>query len=285
MQIDTHWVKSGSRRVLQTATQPDFSLAFGTIALYTSIMKYGNNTQLDDDFVMKNLMGPNCLTILEELVKHVPIQAGSRVLDLGCGTSLTSIFLAMEFDVQVFATDLWIDATENYQRIQQLGLQEKIIPIHADAHNLPYAKDYFDVAISVDSYQYYGADPNFLDAHLAPLVKPGGIIAVSMPGLQPGHEEGSLPDRLKAFWHHEIINFNPLSWWEDLWNRSRMVVPMKTFSHACHKQAWDQWLVCDNPHAKEDGPMMAEEGGKYFDTIALVYRRAHSEQERVILDT
>ena len=39
-----------------------------------------------------------------------------RVLDLGCGKGLTSIFIAKEFDVEVYAVDLWLSATENYER-------------------------------------------------------------------------------------------------------------------------------------------------------------------------
>ena len=36
-----------------------------------------------------------------------------RVLDLGCGLAMSSIFLRREFDVQVWATDLWFNASEN----------------------------------------------------------------------------------------------------------------------------------------------------------------------------
>lgn len=48
------------------------------------------------------------------------INKGMRVLDLGCGKGLTSVFLAEEFGVQVFAVDLWTTATENYNRLRKL---------------------------------------------------------------------------------------------------------------------------------------------------------------------
>lgn len=81
-------------------------------------------------------MGPNSMKILEELTQmpRMPeLTPGMRILDLGCGRGLTSTFLAREFGLQVFATDLWISATENFARIKEAGLEKSIIPIHADA--------------------------------------------------------------------------------------------------------------------------------------------------------
>jgi methylase of polypeptide subunit release factors len=56
------------------------------------------------EFVQKNLMGPSCLLIAQEK---------PRILDLGCGTGLTTMYFSHTFSAQVFATDLWIDPTEN----------------------------------------------------------------------------------------------------------------------------------------------------------------------------
>ena len=61
------------------------------------------------------------------------LRQGMRILDLGCGKALSSIFLAKEFNAQVWATDLWIEADDNLVRISRAGLDEKIFPIHAGA--------------------------------------------------------------------------------------------------------------------------------------------------------
>ena len=58
-------------------------------------------------FSKEYLMGPNSMRLLEEMLKKYPLERGIRVLDLGCGKGLTSLFLAKEADVTVFATDLW----------------------------------------------------------------------------------------------------------------------------------------------------------------------------------
>lgn len=58
-------------------------------------------------------MGPNALWLVEWLAEALPLRAGMRVLDLGCGRAMTSIFLAREFGVQVWATDFWITPDYN----------------------------------------------------------------------------------------------------------------------------------------------------------------------------
>lgn len=103
-------------------------------------MIFTKSNKYDKDFLMKNMMGPNCIKILEELTSKIKLEKGMRILDLGCGKGISSIFLAKEFDATVFATDLWIEPTENYKRFKEFKLDDKIFPIQAEAHELPYAE-------------------------------------------------------------------------------------------------------------------------------------------------
>jgi cyclopropane fatty-acyl-phospholipid synthase-like methyltransferase len=75
-----------------------------------------------------------------------------RVLDMGCGTALTAIFLAREFDVQVWATDLWVKPTENLGRIVEQGAGNRVFPIYAEARALPFAENFFDAIVSFDRH-------------------------------------------------------------------------------------------------------------------------------------
>jgi len=52
----------------------------------------------------------------------------------------------------VWATDLWIAATDNWKRICEAGLEDSVFPIHADAKALPYADQFFDAIVALDSY-------------------------------------------------------------------------------------------------------------------------------------
>jgi cyclopropane fatty-acyl-phospholipid synthase-like methyltransferase len=88
-------------------------------------------------WVIENQMGLNALWLTEWLCQGMNLRPGMRVLDLGCGKGLSSIFLAREYGLQVWATDLWIPATDNLQRIEQASLTDRVFPIHADARSLP----------------------------------------------------------------------------------------------------------------------------------------------------
>jgi hypothetical protein len=49
--------------------------------------------------------------------------------------------------VQVWATDLWISATANWDRIRHTDVESLVFPIFADAHALPFAEAFFDTAV------------------------------------------------------------------------------------------------------------------------------------------
>ena len=140
------------------------------------------SAKYDPEWVVANQMGPNALWLAEWLCRDMDLEPGMRVLDMGCGRAMTSIFLAKEFGVQVWANDLWIEATDNWQRIVEAGVEDRLFPIHAEARSLPYAQGFFDAVVSVDSYQYYGTDDLYLDYFLK-FVKPGGQVGIVVPAL------------------------------------------------------------------------------------------------------
>ncbi|HZD43524.1 MAG TPA: methyltransferase domain-containing protein [Methanomicrobiales archaeon] len=230
-------------------------------------MKFGKRTVFAEEFLLQNMMGPNCVRLAEELLQSVPLRPGMRVLDLGCGTGLSSLFLAVEYEVQVFAADLWVDPSENYQRFRQFGLEDRIVPLRAEAHALPFARDYFDAMVCIDAYQYFGADPEYLDAHLVPIVKDDGIIAVSVHGLQRDFDV--VPAVLQPYWVEDMNHYSA-AWWKALWDKSQNITLERCFSHTCHREAWKDWLKSDNPYAQRDIPMIEAEKGEYFDSIGLI---------------
>ena len=130
--------------------------------------------------------GANALWLTEWLAEALDLRPGMRVLDLGCGRAMSSIFLRREFGVQVWATDLWFSASENIQRIRDAGVEDGVFPIHADARSLPFAAEFFDAIVSIDSFFYYGTDDLYLN-YLARFVKPGGQVGIAGAGTDAGN--------------------------------------------------------------------------------------------------
>ncbi len=235
-------------------------------------MKYEKSEKFDPDFMRENMMGPNCVKLLEDISAHMALHPGMRVLDLGCGKGLTSIFLAREFGVTVCATDLWIPATENYLRFKALGLEERIIPIHADAHDLPYAQAYFDAAVCIDAYLYFGMEEGYMDRCLAPLVKPGGEIALGIPGVKADLE--GVPDEMAPYVSAEDFGtFRSTGWWKHHLGSSGLLKLEHCWEFEGFDEAWNDWLACDNPYAVRDRDMVRADGGKYMNLICMIGRR------------
>ncbi len=200
----------------------------------------------DKNFLLETMMGPNAMRITEELASSLPIAPGMRILDLGCGMGISSILLAEKYDVTVFAADLWISPTDNAKRFAERGLDAKIIPFLVDAtKEIPFAHDYFDMIISVDSYQYFGTNESMLGGKLLPFVKKDGYIAVAVPGFnQDFPPDGKLPEEVQPFWSPDWY-FYSLSWWRSLWEKEPGIEITEFREMTSCKQAWDEWL--DSP--------------------------------------
>ena len=228
------------------------------------------------EFAQAAMMGPNAMRVAEELASYLEIKENMRVLDLGCGCGLSTILLTQKYGVSVFAADLWISPTENYRRFQSFGIDDKAIPISADAtKGLPFANEYFDVLFSVDAYHYFGDTAEMLPS-LIPFVKKGGYIAVVVPGIKYEFGE-NVPDEMKPFWNDEVARtIHSLDWWKELWGREKGIEIIDIREMLCCKEAWDEWLAGYHPglpfasELAEDIEMMKAEDGKYYNLVQLI---------------
>lgn len=167
--------------------------------------RYPRSNGYDVRWVIENQMGPNALWLLEWLAPALGLdrlRPGARVLDLGCGRAMTSVFLAKEYDVQVTAADLWVGADENAVRVAEAGVGDRVLPVYAEAHDLPFGEGTFDAIVSVDAYQYFGTNDLYLPT-LARLLKPGGRIGVVVPALREELEGDDPPAHLTEYWEKD----------------------------------------------------------------------------------
>ena len=202
--------------------------------------EFPRSSKYDPQWMIDNQMGPNVIWLTEALSQCLDLRPGMRVLDLGCGRAISSIFLAKEFGVQVWATDLWISASENLDRIAAADVADQVHPIHAEAHTLPFAEEFFDVVVSMDAYHYFGTEDLYLGTHLQKLAKPGGVLGIVVPGLREEFE-GDPPEYLLPYWEWDFCSFHSPAWWRRHWEKSGMVtVDLADFITA-DQQHWLTW--------------------------------------------
>lgn len=224
------------------------------------------------EFLKASMMGPNAMRISEEMASHLNINERMRVLDLGCGCGLSSLFLAKKYGATVVAADLWISPTENYERFKSLGIDDLVMPISVDAtKGLPFAERYFDVLFSVDSYHYYGDTKEMLPS-LIPLVKKGGYIAIAIPGIK--YEFGEdIPEEMKPFWNEDVArSIHSIEWWMKIWEDTDGIEIIDVSEMACCDTSWDEWHTSTWPGIEEDIAMRKAENGQYYNLIQMIAR-------------
>jgi len=199
------------------------------------------------------------------------LKPGMRVLDLGCGRALSSIFLHREFGVRVWATDLWFSAAENAERIRDAGIVDGVVPVHANARALPFAPESFDVIVSIDSFFYYGTDDLYLN-DLLRFLKPGGQLGMAGAGLMQ-EIDGPLPEHLRSWWSEDCWCLHSAPWWRRHWGRTGLVDVEVADTLADGWQAWLDWhLVIAPDNAVEIAALNADRGS-YLGYVRAVARR------------
>ncbi len=223
----------------------------------------------DPAWVRENLMGPDALQLTDSLTQHMELKPGMRVLDLGCGRGLSSVFMAKEFGVTVFACDLWIDPTENQERFLAQGVDKKTFAFRAEAHSLPFERGFFDAVISVDAYQYFGTDDLYLTQYLLPFLKTGASLGLAVPGLKM--EWDRVPDYLKPHWELEMHGFHSALWWKHHWEKTGLVKVEYSESETHLDRYWRSWLDSGNPYVEGDAALV--EAGR--NDLVFVFQTAH----------
>ncbi len=201
--------------------------------------RFPRSSRYNFDWVKEGAMGSNVLWMTEWLCERLDLRPGMRVLDLGCGKAKSSVFLAREFGVEVWATDLWIAATENWQRIRDANLEKQVYPLHCDARALPFAAEFFNAIVALDCYPYFGTDDLYLN-YLMQFVKPGGPVAIAGAGLVE-EMPSPAPEHLREFWTQGAWALHSVGWWRRHWERTGLVDITTFDTMADGWKLWSQW--------------------------------------------
>ncbi|MBT4503035.1 MAG: methyltransferase domain-containing protein [Gemmatimonadetes bacterium] len=239
---------------------------------------YPRSAKYDPQWLIDTRMGPNSVWLMESLCEVMSMQSGMRVLDMGCGMAASSIFLAREFDVEVWACDLWIDPSENWERICRAGLERQVYPLKADARSLPFARGFFDASVSVDAYHYFGTDDLFIGCY-ADLIKAEGQIGIVVPGLVAEIGE-AVPSHLKPYWEWEFRSFHSAEWWRRHWEKTERV---RVERADMIPDGWRHWLLWNEVYDRQVGreghqeaKMLRADDGRNFGFVRLTARTSNA---------
>ncbi|ASU83916.1 SAM-dependent methyltransferase [Nocardiopsis gilva YIM 90087] len=222
------------------------------------------------------MMGPNPLWLTEWLAEDLPIGEGARVLDLGAGTALTSVFLAREFGARVTAADLWVDPGDNWRRVREAGVADRVLPLRAEARDLPFAEGYFDAVVSIDAYHYFGTDDLYLD-YLLRFIAPGGRLGIVSPGLARP-VDGTVPERIRPYWQAAYRSFHSAQWWRATFESSQAVRVERADTLV---DGWKYWLAwneaCTPPEdaadiVAQESAMLRADAGETLGFVRVIAR-------------
>lgn len=215
-------------------------------------------------FTNDYLMGPNSIRILEELLAAYPLLLNKdcKLLDLGCGTGLTSYFLANETNATIYANDLWVKEEENKERFKQWGMENQIVPFQEDATNFQFEKELFAAILSVDAYHYFGGKEWFFAEKIIPFVKRGGMILLGVPGMKEQYE-GKQRETIYEWLGDDVYMFHSISWWKKIIGEHPSIEFVHAWELECFEIAWSEWLKMNNKYADGDR--------KFYDSIIKKY--------------
>ncbi len=231
-------------------------------------MKFFRTEKYHIDFQKTKMMGPNAMLLTEELLCNLELRPTMTALDIGCGLSLSSLLIAKEYSMRVFACDLWVNPADNFAFYKKINMEKQIIPMKVDfTEAIPFCDGYFDLIVSVDSFHYFGQKINFAKKIL-PLLKKSGVFAASFPVLLCDE----IPPVLHEWFGEDINMMRTLDWWKNHFESQGAVIDECGLCE-CSEKAWNDWLLCeDNSFALADKKFVEKGALQYISMAKFIIR-------------
>ena len=225
-------------------------------------------------FTKDYLMGPNSLRVLQELLERNPCSLGSDslILDLGCGTGLTSFALCHETGARVLANDLWISGEENAARFAAWGVGDRITPVHENADTLRFAPESFDAVVSIDSYHYFAGKDGYFQEKILPFLKPGGVALFGVPGIKEEYDDQTI-ELLTPWLREEAYMLRSPRQWRTILGNHPDMESVEVTQLRCFEIAWKDWLATDNEFARGDFACWENIIKPYTNFVGMIVRK------------
>jgi SAM-dependent methyltransferase len=213
-------------------------------------------------------IGPGGLYLVSRLAKTLglsPDASGNRsdasgncsdawVLDLGCGKAESSLYLAERYPVKVVAADLWTDPADNAQKIARRGQRGNVLPLRLDASRpLPFAQEYFDAILCINTLNFYGTDLEVLDC-LAGHLKVGGVFCSGGECLNCEFtpEQVADPPEVYSFaeevWRDDFLTSHSPRWWAEHVARSSLLELVSCEEVEDGRRYYEEQALISEPH-------------------------------------
>ncbi|MEM6401469.1 MAG: methyltransferase domain-containing protein [Cyanobacteria bacterium P01_D01_bin.116] len=114
------------------------------------------------------------IDLIEELLQWSEVQQAENILDVGCGIGGSSLYLAEKFNAAATGITLSpVQAQRASERAVEFGLQDRTNFQVADALNMPFDDNSFDLVWSLESGEHMPDKQQFLQECYR-VLKPGG---------------------------------------------------------------------------------------------------------------
>jgi hypothetical protein len=153
------------------------------------------------------------------------------------------------------------------------GVEDGVFPIHVDARMLPFAAEFFDAIVSIDSFIYYYGTEDLYLSYLARFVKPGGPVGIAQVGLVC-EMDGPVPPYLREWWtQDQPWCFHSAGWWERHWGRTGILDIEIADTLADGWRYWVDWLRLVAPDNATEIRALEADCGRHLGYVRVADRR------------
>ena len=182
--------------------------------------KYPELANYTKDEIWRDI-GPGGLYLVSALAKEFNLSHNSLVLDLGCGAAESSLYLADRYGATVVAADSASDITLVTSKIERRGHRGRVIPLRLDASEpLPFAEEYFDAVLCINSLNFYGTDLAVIN-QISQHIKKEGVFCSGGECLNQEFTPEQVEDPPEVYnfanpvWEGDFLTSHSPDWWSD----------------------------------------------------------------------
>ncbi len=119
------------------------------------------------------------IDLIEELLTWADVKTGENLIDVGCGIGGSTLYLAQKFNANATGITLSpVQAARATERAKNVNLQETVNFQVADALNIPFPDNNFDLVWSLESGEHMPDKTKFLEECYR-VLKPGGTFILA----------------------------------------------------------------------------------------------------------